>query len=189
MSAPLASTATTTSLTGAEPPLTRGSVVIVLVVVRLGGHHLATGIGPAYRAHTVRPARTVAARALVQSRRGDPVVGAAQGRAAVRLLFLGDRHRRHRLPGLVDLQLTQLCPARVGRPLVHVLGSSLVEVHSANGTQPGAVLATQHPIGQRQGEGVARPRRQIEPLVLQIGARAASSPPPGRSTSRASTSI
>ncbi len=107
MSEPFASTAMTSSADRADPPLIDGSVVIVVVVVRLGGHHLTTGIGPADGAHTVWPTRAVAARTLVQGGSLDLVVGTPQCRSAVGLLFLGDCHRRHRLPGLLDLQVLQ----------------------------------------------------------------------------------
>src|SRR5207249_10770726 len=81
------------------PVRTRALLGVVLVVV-LGsrGHDLATRVGAAHRAHAMRPARAVAARALIERGRPDLVLGAPLGGAAVGLLFLGDRHRAPRLP-------------------------------------------------------------------------------------------
>ena len=82
-SAPLASTATT-----------GGSVVVVVLLVMLDRDgDLATGVCAAHPAHPVRAARAVAARAHAQRGRGDFVLRAALGGAAVRLLLLGDCHR------------------------------------------------------------------------------------------------
>lgn len=95
--------------------------MVVLVVVSLWGHDLTSRVGAAYRTDPVRPARTVTAGTLVDRRRIDLVLGASLGRTAVGLLFLGDRHRRRRLAGLVQLQLAQLLPTRVGFALVMML--------------------------------------------------------------------
>ncbi len=53
---------------------------------------LAARVGAAHRAHPVRAARAVAARAHAQRGRRDLVLRAALGGAAVRLLLLGDGH-------------------------------------------------------------------------------------------------
>src|SRR5439155_603893 len=76
---------------GATPVL----LVVVLVIAAAGArrHDLAAGVGAANRAHPVRSPRAVAARARVQCRDADLVLGAALGGPAVRLLFLGDGHR------------------------------------------------------------------------------------------------
>src|SRR5438045_1693096 len=76
---------------GATPVL----LVVVLVIAAAGArrHDLAAGVGAAHRAHPVRPPRAVAARARVQCRGPDLVLGAALGGPTVRLLFLGDGHR------------------------------------------------------------------------------------------------
>src|SRR3984893_4483793 len=104
-SAPLQSTATVTALTcdgpgdGAEGE-EAGSravlrvAVVVLVIVRAGRGDLATGVGPADGTHPVRSARAMALRARVQRGNADLVLGAPLRGAAVRLLFLGNRHRR-----------------------------------------------------------------------------------------------
>src|SRR6266550_6739288 len=103
-SAPLQSTATTVSgassaaagdeeggASGATPVL----LVVVLVIAAAGArrHDLEAGVGAAHRAHPVRSPRAVAARARVQCRGADLVLGAALGGPAVRLLFLRDGHR------------------------------------------------------------------------------------------------
>src|SRR5579872_3420057 len=98
-SAPLQSTATTARaprscsapVTSAAPLLVLG--LVVLVGVRGLLDDLAACVGAAHRAHAVRPARAVALRARVHGRRGEPVLRATLGGAAVRLLFLGYGHR------------------------------------------------------------------------------------------------
>ena len=57
-------------------------------------HDLAARVCAAHRAHPMRPARAVALRTRVQRGRADLVLSAPLGGAAVRLLFLGDGHRR-----------------------------------------------------------------------------------------------
>src|SRR6185437_11545346 len=89
-SAPLQSTATTGSEASRPSPL----LVLVLVLVVVARHDdFTTGVVAADRAHPVRATRAVALRAGVQAGRSDAVLGAALGRAAVGLLFLGDGHR------------------------------------------------------------------------------------------------
>src|SRR5439155_15645235 len=69
-------------------------LVVLIVVVHL--HDLTPAVGAAGRADAVRQARAVARRARVVGRRRDLVLGAALGRARVRLLLLGDGHGRPR---------------------------------------------------------------------------------------------
>src|SRR5438067_6178593 len=103
-SAPLQSTATTVAgassaaasdeeggASGATPVLL--VVVLVIAGARVRCHDLAAGVGAAHRAHPVRAPRAVTARARIQCRGADLVLGAALGGPAVRLLFLGDGHR------------------------------------------------------------------------------------------------
>src|SRR5947208_1198000 len=106
------------------------------------------------------------------------ILGAPLRGAAVGLLFLGDCHRPDRLPAppgpsvllLVELQLPQLGPARVGRGLVEVLGPGLVEVDGAHRAEARAVGATEDLHRHRQSKCVVRPRREVERLILNIGA-------------------
>ena len=56
--------------------------------------HLTPRVGPAGGADAMRQARAVAARALVQARRRDLVLGAPLVAPRARLSLLGDRHRR-----------------------------------------------------------------------------------------------
>src|SRR5215207_6617196 len=46
-----------------------------------------------------------------------------------------------------------------------------VQVTAADRAKPGAVLAAEDLVGQRQGNGVARPRREVERVVLHVGSR------------------
>src|SRR4051795_9397507 len=55
--------------------------------------------------------------------------------------------------GLLEAQLAQLRPARVGRGLVRVLGARVGEVGAADRAQPGAILAADDLGGQRQRVG------------------------------------
>ncbi len=103
-----------------------------------------------------------------------------------------DHQRRQRRDGersrpLVELQLSELRPARIRRGLVLMLGI-LVEVRPALAAQPRAVLAARDLRRQRERQRVARPLRQRELLVGVTYGELSSSPPPGRETSRASTS-
>src|SRR3954447_14405101 len=84
LSAPLTSTATVT-----------GSVVVIVIVV-VHVHDLAPGVEPAMRADPVRTARPVALRAAVHRRSSDLVLCPALRGARVRLLLLGNGHRRCR---------------------------------------------------------------------------------------------
>ena len=135
-SAPFASTATATG------SVMRGALVVVVVLVVLQRDHLAALVGPAVRAHTVREAGLVALRALVQRRRGDLVLGRAAGsceRATAsawgRPWATGRVAERGRL---LEADLRQLRPARVGVGLVRVLGV-VVEVRAAVRAQAQAV--------------------------------------------------
>jgi hypothetical protein len=73
-------------------PSSPGGLVLVVVIVVVHVHDLATGVGAARRADAMRQTRAVARRAGVVRRRRDLVLGAALGRAGVRLLLLGDGH-------------------------------------------------------------------------------------------------
>lgn len=90
--------------------------MVVIVAVRLEGHHLTTCIRPTLRTHTMGPAWAMATRALVHGGRVDLVVGATQSGAAVRLLFLGNGHRRNRLPGPAVLGARASIDVSVARP-------------------------------------------------------------------------
>jgi hypothetical protein len=57
-------------------------LVVVLVIVTLA-HDLTTSVRAADRAHTVRPARAVARRALVDGGRADLVLGAPLSRTGM----------------------------------------------------------------------------------------------------------
>jgi hypothetical protein len=70
--------------------------VLVIVIVRPGRHDLAARVAAAHRADPMRAPRAVALRARVQRRRTDLVLRTPLGGAAVRLLFLGDGHRREK---------------------------------------------------------------------------------------------
>src|SRR6185369_107642 len=72
-----------------------GSVVVVVIVV-VHVHDLAPGVEPAMRADPVRTARPVALRAAVHRGSGDLMLCPALRGARVRLLLLGDGHRRCR---------------------------------------------------------------------------------------------
>jgi hypothetical protein len=67
-------------------------VVVIVIVLGCRGDDLPTGVEAAHGADPVGPAGAVALRAGVDRRRVDPVLGTPLGGAAVRLLFLGDRH-------------------------------------------------------------------------------------------------
>src|SRR4051812_17336585 len=69
-----------------------GPLVLVVVIVVVHVHDLATTVEPAVRAHVVRTARPAALRAAVRGRRGDLVLRPALRGARVRLLLLGDGH-------------------------------------------------------------------------------------------------
>src|SRR5438270_1083187 len=109
-SAPLQSTATVTpsgggassgGVAGVDPGATRALfvAVLVIVIVRSGRCHLAARVRTADGTNPVRPARAVALRTRVQRGRPDLVLGAPLRGPAVRLLFLGNRHRKAtRLP-------------------------------------------------------------------------------------------
>ena len=43
-----------------------------------------------------------------------------------------------------------------------------VEVLAADGTEPGAVGAAEDLVGQRERDRVARPGREVEPVVLEV---------------------
>ena len=155
-------------------------VVLVIVIVVVHVHDLATGVEPAVRAHAVRAARLVALRALVDRGRGDLVLRAALRGARVRLLLLRDGHgRREKVADpSVELELGQLRPARVRRGLVRVVGI-LVEIRAALRAQAGAVRAARDLRRQRQRERVARPRREVElVVVVMYGEVSSSSPAP-----------
>ena len=94
-SAPLASTATVMGMP-CRLPRAPGGLVLVVVIVVVHVHDLAPAVGAARRADAMRKARAVARRARVVGRRRDLVLGAALGRARVRLLLLGDGHGRPR---------------------------------------------------------------------------------------------
>src|ERR1700730_17077237 len=109
-SAPLQSTATVTAAgcrgswdcasgAGATSALLVAVLVLVIVIVRSGHRDLATGVGATDGTHPVRSARAVALGTRVQRGRTDLVLGAPLRGPAVRLLFLGNRHREaRRLP-------------------------------------------------------------------------------------------
>ena len=65
---------------------------------------------------------------------------------------------------LLEAQLAQLGPARVGRALVRVPGL-VVEVRAALRAQARAVLAADDLVGQRERVGVARPLGEVEHAV------------------------
>lgn len=164
----MASTATTGSLAaGAREAL----LVVVLVVVTPRDHDLATGVGAANRAHPVRPARAVAARALAERGGRDPMLRTALGGAAVRLLLLGNGHVEQEgyqarcafrsRDASLQAQLPQLGPARVGRSLVAVLGAGLVEVDGTHRAEAGTVGPAEHLHGSAQREGIVRPSLQV----------------------------
>jgi len=136
-------------------------LVIVVVSVRSRRDDLAACVEATHGTDAVRAARAVALRARVHCGRADLVLRTALGRAAVRLLFLRDRHSRsegYQPTGrLLELELAKLCPARIRRALVAVLRTGFVEVRRADRAQPGAILAAEHLHRQRQRERVARP--------------------------------
>jgi hypothetical protein len=111
-------------------------LVIVVVSVRARRDDLAARVEATYGTDPVWAARAVALRARVHCRRADLVLRTALGRATVRLLFLGDRHSRsegYQPTGrLLELELAKLCPARIRRALVVVLGTGFVEVRRAD---------------------------------------------------------
>ena len=107
-SAPFASTATTMWRTSAprEPPRLSRPVMLGATRDRGRDRGCAPRAPPPHDLHTSRTRGTrggsawaVTARTLVQAGAPDLVIGTTQSRAAVRLLFLGDRHRRDRLAG------------------------------------------------------------------------------------------
>ena len=51
-----------------------------------------------------------------------------------------------------------------------VLGAGLVQIGGAHRAQPGAVLAAEHLRGHLQGERVAHPGREVEHLIMHVGA-------------------
>src|SRR5438477_7869820 len=78
-----------------------------------------------------------------------------------------------RLPGAararsLQAQLRQRRPARIGRTLVLVLCSGLVEVDAADRTEARAVLATEKVRGHAQGQRVADPGTQVEHPILDV---------------------
>lgn len=70
--------------------------MLVIVIVRAGRDDLAARVGTAHRANPMRPARAVALRARIQRGRADLVLRTPLGGTAMRLLFLGDGHRREK---------------------------------------------------------------------------------------------
>ena len=133
-------------------------------------------VGAAHRAHAVRPARAVALRARVQRGRADLVLGATLGGAAVRLLFLGDGHRREKATSRTRGAHTRARSSRSfaqrgsGAGSWWCSGPSLVEVGRADRAEPRAVLAAEDLRRHRERERVARPRREVERLVAHVGA-------------------
>src|SRR4051794_41010069 len=96
MAAPAATSAGPRSAPLASTAMRTEELVVVIVVVRvqLGRDDLGALVGPAHRAHAVRPPRAVALRAAVERRRAQLVLRAALVRARMRLLLLGDGHDR-----------------------------------------------------------------------------------------------
>ena len=87
------------------------------------------------------------------------------------------RSRRRRRSSFLP-QLAERGPARVDR-LLDVLVRLDVEILAADGTEPGAVGVVEDLLGQREHDFVARPRREVElvvvdvlrPLLLALGLR------------------
>ncbi len=78
-----------------------------------------------------------------------------------------------RAPGSSRTSAVERRPARIGRALVGVVGAGVVEVLAAVRAQPGAVLAAEELLREREHDGVARPRRDVELLVRsRTGSRA-----------------
>src|SRR6185312_15569029 len=201
-SAPLQSTATTASPSAPGSCVLAGSgvvataellVVLVLVVVRSAGgrHDLAAGVVPTDRADAVRPARTVALRACVYRRRADLVLCASLGGAAVRLLFLGDGHA------------LQKATSRAARPYSSLSSRSFAQRGSgaASWSWPSTPLRSAAQIGHSPAQSSRQSTLTGAASAKASRAHAArssvssctyglssSSPSPGRSTSRASTS-
>src|SRR5256885_3662181 len=63
---------------------------------------------------------------------------------------------------LLESQLAQLGPARIGRALMAVVGAHLVEVGGAGRAKAGAVGPAEHLHRRSPRERVVRPRRPIE---------------------------
>src|SRR5204863_3461027 len=75
-----------------------------------------------------------------------------------------------RLKSEVVSKLGELLPARVGlRFLVRVRFG--VQVATAERAETGTVLAAENLVRERQGNGIPRPRREIELVVLHVRGR------------------
>ena len=76
---------------------------------------LAPAVGPAGRAHAVRPLRLVAVRADVQARRSSLVLRAALVAAGLRFLLLGDGHGRRSIARGSERRPRRVAPKRSSR--------------------------------------------------------------------------
>src|SRR3954454_20533908 len=85
---------------------------------------------------------------------------------------IGCRTRAAGRPGrrlLLEAQLAELRPARVGRLLVPVLGARGVEILTAYRAQAQALVGAGDLGGKRESESVAGPRSQVELVTVEIG--------------------
>src|SRR5947209_2503061 len=147
-SAACAAPAATSRGPRSAPPASTATVIIGLpsgeLVAGIGGDDFTSLVVPAHRADAMRKPGAVTLRTRVRGRGADLVLCPALRRAGVRLLLLRDGHRAEcscqsvrppdRTGPLVEPNLRQLGPARVGRALVPVLGSLEVQVGAAHRT-------------------------------------------------------
>src|ERR1700684_4312757 len=77
---------------------------------------------------------------------------------------------RQAVPALLELELAQLRPARIGSALVAMLETGLVEVYGAGRAQPGAIRAAEHLARRAQRQRIAHPGGEIERLLLHVRA-------------------
>src|SRR5665648_384608 len=72
---------------------------------------------------------------------------------------------------LFQVELAQLVPAWVGRALVDVLRTDLVEIGAAHRAQAGAVVLADDLRGKREHQGVTGPGVQVEAIAVDVRAR------------------